>query len=84
MWLQTFALVRQLDLGHVYPDKAEIGRVHDDHAAILVALRAGDPAASEKAVMEHLERAQGSLLSAVATRKATPLTDDQVLTPVSS
>jgi hypothetical protein len=34
--------------------------------------------------MEHLERAQGSLLSAVATRKATPLTDDQVLTPVSS
>lgn len=69
MWLQTFALVNQLDLGHVYPDKAEIGRVHDDHAAILAALRTGDPAASEKAVLEHLQRAQDSLLSAVAERQ---------------
>ena len=68
MWFQTFALVRQLDLGHVYPDKAEVRRVHDDHAAILEALRRGDPAGSEKAVIEHLQRAQNSLLEAVAAK----------------
>jgi DNA-binding GntR family transcriptional regulator len=73
MWLQTFALVRQLDLGHVYPDKAEIGRVHDDHAAILAALRSGDPAASEEAVIQHLQRAQDSLLRAFARRQDAPL-----------
>ncbi len=70
MWLQTFALVHQLDLGHVYPDKGEIGRVHDDHAAILAALRAGDPAASEAAVIAHLQRARDSLLSAVAATQS--------------
>jgi DNA-binding GntR family transcriptional regulator len=73
MWLQTFALVRQLDLGHIYPDRAEIVRVHDDHAAILTALRKGDAAASEQAVIEHLRRAQHSLLRAVATSQQTPL-----------
>jgi DNA-binding GntR family transcriptional regulator len=64
MWLQTFALVRQLDLGNIYPDKAEIGRVHDDHAAILAALRKGDPAAAERAAIKHLQRARDALLDA--------------------
>jgi DNA-binding GntR family transcriptional regulator len=71
MWLQTFALVHQLDLGQVYPDKGEIGRVHDDHAAILAALRTGDPGTSEQAVIQHLRRAQDSLLSAVAASRPT-------------
>jgi DNA-binding GntR family transcriptional regulator len=72
MWLQTYALVRQLDLGKVYPDKTEIRRVHDDHAAILQALRARDPVAAEQAAIRHLERARDSLLSATATETEKP------------
>jgi DNA-binding GntR family transcriptional regulator len=74
MWLQTYALVRQLDLGHIYPDKAEIGRVHEDHRKILAALRKGDPAASEQAATRHLQRARDSLLSAAANRDAASAT----------
>jgi DNA-binding GntR family transcriptional regulator len=84
MWLQTFALVRQLDLDHVYPDTGEVRRVHDDHAAILAALRKGDPAASEGAVITHLERARDRLLAAVAANQPTGRADDQSVAQVSS
>jgi DNA-binding GntR family transcriptional regulator len=66
MWLQTYALVRQLEAGKVYPDKIEMHRVHDDHAAILQALRVRDPVAAEQAAIRHLERARDSLLNAAA------------------
>jgi DNA-binding GntR family transcriptional regulator len=66
LWLQTFALVRQLDLAGVYPDTDEVGRVYHDHAAILAALREGDATACERAVVRHLLRARDSLLSAAA------------------
>jgi DNA-binding GntR family transcriptional regulator len=70
IWLQTYALVRQLDVGHVYPDRAEVAQVHHDHAAILEALRKGDPAAAEEAAISHLQRARDALLSAAASHEA--------------
>lgn len=65
-WLQTRALVKQLDALHVYPASVELANVQQDHRAIIEALRSGDGEAASAAITRHLEERRDALIAAVA------------------
>ncbi len=65
LWLQTRALLRHLDAAGIYPTGNELDEVVDDHAQVLDALRAHDPAAAEAAIAGHLRLRRDHLVAAV-------------------
>lgn len=65
LWLQSRALLEQLDAAGIYPRGAEASLVRADHRAVLDALRAGDGPAAGRAVAAHLQRRRDTLVAAV-------------------
>lgn len=70
VWLQTRALLADLNRRSVYPSRPEIGRVTDEHRRMLEALRARDGDATENALQAHLLGAKGRLLKTLREAEA--------------
>ncbi len=47
----------------------DIHRAHEEHAAVLSAITAGDPAAAETAMRRHLQRTRDSIIRSVTDRR---------------
>jgi DNA-binding GntR family transcriptional regulator len=57
-------LLRQTQTFHAYsPPRYDMGRNHDEHTAILAALRSGDSAAAVEAIRRHLTACRDETLS---------------------
>lgn len=65
LWLQSRALLEQLDAAGIYPQAGEAAAVRDDHRSVLDALRSGDGPAAGAAVATHLQRRRDTLVAAV-------------------
>lgn len=65
LWIQTRALLRQLDAAGVYSDSAEIAHAREDHRGILNALLAGDSDGAAVRAVRHLETRAQVLVAAV-------------------
>jgi DNA-binding GntR family transcriptional regulator len=77
LWIQTRALLRQLDAAGVYSDKAEVGQARDDHRAILDALLAGDSDGAATRAVRHLESRAHVLVAGVREHGGLLTEDDR-------
>ena len=80
LWIQTRALLRQLEAAGVYSDVDEIRQADDDHRAILAALLAGDSVGAGDRVLKHLESRGRVLVTAVREHGGLP-TDSHLAVP---
>ncbi len=65
LWIQTRALLRQLDAAGVYSDGGEVAQAREDHRGILNALLAGDSDGAAVRAVRHLESRANVLVAAV-------------------
>lgn len=73
IWLETRALLRQLDARGIYPGREELDRVIAEHSRVLEALRSRDSQKASQAMLDHLTNAGRRLLeSALEYRRQRP------------
>lgn len=72
LWIQTWALLRQLHARGVYPDAGEDALAFRDHYALIEALRARDPDGAGRAVEQHLIERRDHLIAAVERHGGLP------------
>jgi len=72
LWIQTWALLRQLHAQGIYPDAGEDALAFRDHYALIEALRARDPDRAGRAVEQHLTERRDHLIAAVQRHGGLP------------
>jgi DNA-binding GntR family transcriptional regulator len=65
LWLQTWALLQQLNVAGIYPDKTEDVLAFKQHHEIIAALAARDAELASAAVEHHLTERRDRLIAAV-------------------
>ncbi len=69
LWLQTHALLRQLDAAGIYPgDREEVDESYADHRRLLDALRERDASRAARLVVAHLHERRDALIREVVKR----------------
>jgi DNA-binding GntR family transcriptional regulator len=65
LWVQTQALLHQLNAVGVYPGPAELAAVRADHRAMFRALVASEPVAAADAAAAHIEACGRTIVAAI-------------------
>ncbi len=71
IWLQTWALLTQVDLAGTYPNTEEVGASYADRRQLIACLQDGDAQTAATVALDHVRNRRDQLLSAIDAGRGT-------------